>query len=87
MDAILSRRHDVGVVAARGGQQGHHGSSPELLPIEQVNVVVEHHPDTCRRCGSLLKGEDPDPLGHRVIEITPIKPVVFEHRLDCLMSP
>jgi transposase len=27
----------------RGGQPGHHGSGPELLPIERVDEVVEHH--------------------------------------------
>jgi transposase len=45
----------------RGGQPGHPGSGPELLPIERVDeVVVEHHPDVCLRCGTLLKGKDPD---------------------------
>ena len=29
----------------RGGQPGHPGSGPELLPIERVDEVVEHHPD------------------------------------------
>jgi transposase len=38
----------------RGGQPGHPGSGPELLPIERVDEVVEHHPDACRRCGTLL---------------------------------
>jgi transposase len=33
----------------RGGQPGHPGSGPELLPIERVDEVVEHHPDACRR--------------------------------------
>ena len=40
----------------RGGQPGHPGSGPELLPIERVNEVVEHHPQACRRCGQLLGG-------------------------------
>ena len=42
----------------RGGQPGHPGSGPELLPIERVDEVVEHHPDACRHCGTLLHGED-----------------------------
>jgi hypothetical protein len=42
----------------RGGQRGHPGSGPELLPIERCDEVVEHHPDACRRCGTLLRGED-----------------------------
>ncbi|QPN64060.1 DUF6444 domain-containing protein [Synechococcus sp. CBW1004] len=40
----------------RGGQQGHPGAGPELLPIARVDEVLEHHPDACRRCGTLLQG-------------------------------
>jgi hypothetical protein len=71
----------------RGGQPGQPGSGPELLPIERVDEVVEHHPDACRRCGTLLEGEDPDPLRHQVIEIPPITPLVIEHRLHRLVCP
>jgi transposase len=71
----------------RGGQPGHPGSGPELLPIERVDEVVDHHPDACRHCGTLLHGEDPDPLRHQVIEIPPITPVVIEHRLHRLACP
>jgi hypothetical protein len=48
---------------------------------------VEHHPDACRRCGTLLQGEDPAPLRHQVIEIPPITPLVIEHRLHRLVCP
>jgi transposase len=41
----------------RGGQPGHPGSGPEPLPIERVDEVVEHHPEACRRCGTLLEGD------------------------------
>ena len=71
----------------RGGQPGHPGSGPELLPIERVDEVVEHHPDACRRCGSLLRVEDPAPLRQQVIEIPPITPLVIEHRLHRLVCP
>ncbi|QPN65277.1 IS66 family transposase [Synechococcus sp. CBW1006] len=71
----------------RGGQQGHPGSGPELLSIERVDQVVDHHPDACRRCGTLLQGEDLDPLRHQVIEIPPITPLVIEHRLHRLVCP
>ena len=40
----------------RGAHPGHPGSGPELLPIERVDSVVDHHPDACRRCGTLLTG-------------------------------
>ncbi len=71
----------------RGAQPGHPGSGPELLSIERVDEVVEHHPDACRRCGTLLRGEDPAPLRHQVIEIPPITPVVIVHRLHRLVCP
>ncbi|MFM9102730.1 MAG: IS66 family transposase zinc-finger binding domain-containing protein [Cyanobium sp.] len=48
---------------------------------------MEHHPNACRRCGTLLHGEDPDPLRHQLIEIPPITPVVIEHRLHRLVCP
>ena len=70
-----------------GGQPGHPGSGPELLPSERVDEVVKHHPDACRRCGTLLEGEDSDPLRHQVIEIPPITPLVIEHRLHRLVCP
>ena len=71
----------------RGGQQGNLGSGPELLPNDRVDEVVEHHPDACRRCGTLLSGDDPAPLRHQVIEIPPITPVVIKHRLHRLVCP
>jgi len=71
----------------RGGQPGHPGSGPELLPIERVDEVVEHHPNACRRYGTLPHGEDPDPLRHQAIEIPPITPVVIGHRLHRLVCP
>ena len=71
----------------RGGQPGHSGAGPELLPIDRVDEVVEHHPDACRRCGQLLNGVDPEPLRHQVIEIPPITPLVIEHRLHRLVCP
>ena len=80
-----ARRKSTG--RKRGGQQGHPGSGPELLPIERCDQVVDHHPDTCRRCGTLLQGDDPEPLRHQVIDIPPITAGVIEHRLHRLICP
>jgi transposase len=71
----------------RGGQPGHAGSGPELLPIERVDEVVEHHPDSCRHCGTLPRGDDPNPVRHQVLEIPPITLKVLEHRLHRLACP
>jgi transposase len=51
-----------------------------MLSIDRVDQVVEHHPDACRHCGTLLRGEDPEPLRHQVIKIQPITLPVIEHR-------
>ena len=80
-----ARRRGTG--RKRGGQQGHPGSGPELLPIERCDQVVDHHPDACRRCGTLLQGDDPEPLRHQVIDIPPITAEVIEHRLHRLICP
>jgi transposase len=84
----LSLRNGAREVGQKcGGQPGHPGTGPVLLPIERVDEVVEHHPDACRICGSLLEGEDPDPSRHQVIEIPPITPLVIENRLHRLICP
>jgi len=71
----------------RGDQEGHPGSGPEMLPIERVDEVVDHHPDACRRRGTLLQGKDLDPLRHLVIEIPLITPLVIDHRLHRWVCP
>jgi transposase len=48
----------------RGWPQGHPGSGPELLPIERVDAMVEHHPAACRRCGTLSEPGARDPADH-----------------------
>ena len=52
-----------------------------------MDEVVDYHPDACRRCGTLLQGDDPEPVRHEVIEIPPITPLVIEHRLHRLVCP
>jgi transposase len=56
------------------------------LPPEEVKTVIELRPTTCRQGGSLLLGDDPDPVRHQVSEIPPVKAEVTEyqqHRLSC----
>jgi transposase len=71
----------------RGGQQGHPGSGPTLLPAERCDQVLEHRPEHCRRCGTHLQGTDAEPIRRQVIEVPPITPVVIEHRLHRLVCP
>jgi transposase len=70
----------------RGGQRGHPKHERNLIPTEQCSEVVPIHADSCRRCGTALDGEDPEPLRHQVWELPQIVPIVTEfqlHRRKC----
>lgn len=66
-----------------GGQPGHPGSGRGLLPIEHVDEVIEHLPESCRRCGhSLADRPVRGPIRrHQVAELPQIAVRVSEHRL------
>ena len=73
---------------APGGQPGHPGQTRELLPVEQVDEVITLKPSECATCQHELRGDDPRPHRHQVIEIPPVRPVVTEyqvHRLTCVV--
>jgi len=70
----------------RGGQPGHKPHQRKLLPPEQVNALVSLLPKECGTCGAKLRGRDPEPLRHQVVEVPPITPFVTEyeqHALNC----
>jgi transposase len=69
-----------------GGQPGHKKHQRELVPREDVQVVVPCIPERCEACGETLQGQDPQPHRHQVAELPPVTPVVTEyqqHALDC----
>jgi transposase len=68
----------------RGGQPGHKGHSRFLYEPEDC-TVLEHHPETCSCCGEKLSGEDALPYRHQIVDIPPIKPIIYEHRLHQLV--
>lgn len=70
-----------------GGQQGHTGQGRKLIPVEQVQHVIDLKPTQCHDCGALLLGEDPQPVRHQVTGVPRIEPEVTEYRqqtLTCL---
>lgn len=70
-----------------GGQPGHAGHMRPLKPRAQVQLVVELRPTSCRACGALLLGEDPQPQRHQVTELPRLEAHVTEYRrhtLTCL---
>src|SRR5438128_2544050 len=71
----------------RGGQPGHPGHPRTLIPVEEVDEVVDIKPEQCLHCHAPLSGDDPTPWRHQVIEIPPIKPVVTEYQWHQLVCP
>lgn len=68
---------------ARGGQPGHKQHKRERLEPDEVVVLV---PERCRRCHRKLRGRDPSPDVHQVIELPEIRPHVTDyelHELGC----
>jgi transposase len=68
---------------ARGGQPGHKQHKRERLEPDEVVAVI---PDRCERCRRKLRGRDPSPRIHQVIELPEIRPYVTDyelHELGC----
>lgn len=68
----------------RGGQKGHPGYSRELIPVEECQEVTDYIPAECSKCGNRLRGEDPAPYRHQIVELPPVEPYAEEHRLHQL---
>ena len=70
-----------------GGQPGHRGEGRKLLPVEEVDEVVEVKPEVCGKCGHVLCGSDPDPARHQVTDLPPVVCTTTEYRLHTLGCP
>lgn len=69
-----------------GGQPGHEGHGRTLKPETEVDHFIEVRPESCRQCGTLLLGDDPEPERHQVTDLPRITSIVTEyrrHRLRC----
>jgi transposase len=65
----------------RGGQPGHGGSFRTLLPVEEVNEIVDVFPSHCEGCADELpEVEDPDAHRYQQTEVPPITPHTTEWR-------
>ena len=71
----------------RGGQPGRRKARRTLVPPEKVRETLECNPDSCRRWGHGLAGDDPEPVTHRVAESPRIGPIVGADRLRLLTCP
>jgi transposase len=75
----------------RGGQTGHEGRNRRLLPVEQIDDVVDYWPERCRSCAHIFAGPElvdaVEPWRHQVAELPPIAVCVTEHRLHGVFCP
>lgn len=72
----------------RGGQPGHPGSSRVLIPVDDVDEVVEHFPSECENCWALLpRILDPKAERYQTTELPPIRPRTVEHRRHRIECP
>jgi transposase len=71
----------------RGGQPGHPRQQRLLVPPEQLRQTIPCKPTACRRCGTSLTGNDPNPLRHQVAELPVVVPEVVEYQLHRLTCP
>lgn len=56
----------------------------KLYEVEECEAVHEEKPSKCNKCGYELKGEDPHPHRHQIVELPVLKPQVTEYRLHSL---
>ena len=55
----------------RGGQKGHRGAHRGLLPLDQVDELIQLFPAACEGCAAALpKTPDSDPRRHQMVELT-----------------
>jgi transposase len=74
-----------------GAQPGHRGAGRKLAPEERVDEIVEHYPESCRRCGHDFDSSERRPSArfgrHQVAELPPIAVRLTEHRTHRLRCP
>lgn len=56
-----------------GGQPGHKGANRDLIPMDEVDEVIQLFPEVCDRCGAELTPDPDQPTGkywrHQVFDI------------------
>jgi transposase len=65
----------------RGGQKGHVGITRELVPVEEVDVIVPCRPADLCECGGKVDVDESEPERKQVFEVPEIKPHVIEYQI------
>jgi transposase len=71
-----------------GGQPGHGGAHRALVPLEQVDKVINLFPKECENCWeSLPEVPDPSATRYQQTELPPVKPHTTEWRCNEVSCP
>ena len=74
-----------------GAQPGHRGAGRKLAAEDQVDEIVDHFPESCRRCGHGFELSERGPSSrfgrHQVAELPPSAVHLTEHRTHRLRCP
>jgi transposase len=74
-----------GTKKKRGGQPGHEGHERALLPLEQVDRVVELYPKECESCWAALpEVRDENATRYQLSEVPPVRPHTTEYRRNAV---
>ena len=65
-------------VASKADNRANKEAERALIPTDECDFVEELRPPSCRDCGALLSGDDPDPKRKQVIDLPEVKPIVTE---------
>ncbi len=72
----------------RGPKKGHPGAQRKLIPLEDVDEVHEHFPETCCECATPLPRQSAaDPVRHQTFELPTVRPLVREDRRHSVVCP
>jgi transposase len=75
----------------QGAQQGHRGAGRDLLPLEEIDEVVDHYPSACGGCSREFTEAERVPRSGagrwQVAELPPVAVFYTEHRTHRLRCP
>lgn len=87
--AIKERKKPKSSGRKKGGQPGHSGHSRNILPVEEVDSVIDYFPKKCDHCGNILlvDHESKNFVRHQVQEIEFVKAKTSEYHFHEFKCP
>ena len=80
-DPPWKKKRNIETNGKRGAQKGHTGSSRELVPAEEVDVIVPCKPADLCECGGRINVDESNPERKQIFELPEIRPQVIEYQI------